>query len=83
MSKHIERIVPLLPGSPADVMLAEYPEIVRCRDCKHVNHDPEWQPDRRFKPVDMWTCHAEWCEGFEGDHPQVEPDGFCKWGERK
>lgn len=58
-------------------------EIVRCRDCKHVKHDPEWQPDRRFKPVDMWTCHAEWCEGFEGDHPAVEPDGFCKWGERK
>jgi len=57
-------------------------EVVRCRDCKHVKHDSEWQPDRRFKPVDMWTCHAEWCEGFEGDHPRVEPDGFCKWGER-
>ena len=58
-------------------------EIVRCRDCKHAHHDPAWQPDRRFKPVDLWSCHAEWCEGFEGDHPVVEPDGFCKWGERK
>ncbi len=64
-------------------MLTQREEIVRCRDCEHVKHDPEWQPDRRFKPVDMWTCHAEWCEGFEGDHPVVEPDGFCRWGERR
>ena len=66
-----------------ELRFQERERIVRCRGCKHVKHDPEWQPDRRFKPVDMWTCHAEWCEGFEGDHPQVEPDGFCSWGERK
>lgn len=58
-------------------------EIVRCRDCKHVHHCPDWQPDKRFKPKDIWICEAEWCMGFEGDHPLVEPDGFCKWGERR
>ena len=30
-------------------------EIVRCRDCQHVEHIPEWRPygDRRYKRV--WT----------------------------
>ena len=76
-------LIPRLEGLTLQIHFKTNGEIVRCRDCKHVKYDPEWQPDRRFKPVDLWTCHAEWCEGFEGDHPQVEPDGFCKWGERK
>lgn len=58
-------------------------EIVRCRDCKHVHHHPDWQPDKRFKPKDIWICEAEWCMGLEGDHPLVEPDGFCKWAIRR
>ena len=58
-------------------------EIVRCRDCRHIHHRPDWQPDKRFKPQDLWLCEADWCMGFEGDHPCVEPDGFCAWGERK
>lgn len=63
--------------------ISEYEEIVRCRDCKHVHHRPDWQPDKRFKPKDIWICEAEWCMGFEGDHPLVEPDGFCKWAIRR
>lgn len=58
-------------------------EIVRCRDCKDVHHRPNWQPDKRFKPQDLWLCEAEWCMGFEGDHPRVEPDGFCAWASRR
>lgn len=57
-------------------------EIVRCRDCKHVGHIPDFQPDKRFKPCDYWWCEAEWCEGLEGDNPTVEPDWFCACGER-
>ena len=59
--------------------------IVRCRDCKHVKHDPEWQPDgdRRYKPREVWFCRAEQWEGFEGDNPFVVPDGFCAWGEKE
>ena len=59
------------------------PNVVRCRDCKQVHHRPNWQPDKRFKPQDLWLCEAEWCMGFEGDHLCVEPDGFCAWGVRK
>ena len=58
-------------------------EIVRCRDCRHIHHRPDWQPDKRFKPQDLWLCEADWCMGFEGDHPCVEPDGFCAWAERR
>ena len=57
--------------------------IVRCRDCEYIWHRPDWQPDKRFAPMDMWICEAEWCTGFEGDHPAVTPDGFCAWAKRK
>lgn len=48
--------------------------IVRCRDCKHyVDH--EW-----FIATDVSdVCHF-WADG---NGVKVEPDGFCKWGERK
>lgn len=70
-----------LTNERGEIYLARADKIVRCRDCKHVVHRPEWQPDKRFKPIDLWVCEAEWCMGFEGDHPDVTPDGFCKWGE--
>ncbi len=44
-------------------------EIVRCRDCRHY--------------------HAEFngCDDFgdvwHDEYANVEPDGFCAWGERK
>ena len=76
-------VKPVLKPSPLAAKPIDATEIVRCRDCKHVKHTPEWQLDRRYKPEDAWWCHAEWCEGMGGDHPCVEPDGFCKWGERK
>lgn len=42
-------------------------EIVRCRDCKEYRD---------------WTCHSwQW---HNWDAPiEVEPDGFCAWGERR
>ena len=46
--------------------------IVRCRDCKHYS-DHEWVLVTDVSDV----CH------FFGDGVKVEPDGFCKWGERK
>ena len=47
-------------------------EIVRCRDCEH--YDPH--------PIDGGVCFLP--DG-DGDFArwEVEPDGFCKWGERK
>ena len=46
--------------------------IVRCKDCKHYS-DHEWVLVTDVSDV----CH------FFGDGVKVEPDGFCKWGERK
>lgn len=43
-------------------------EIVRCRDCEHCNEEHYGAWGR------VWHC-----ERF-GD---VEPDGYCKWGERR
>lgn len=47
-------------------------EIVRCRDCKH--YDPH--------PTDGGVCFLP--DG-DGDFArwEVEPDGFCNWGERR
>ena len=46
--------------------------IVRCRDCKHYA-EHEWIIATDVSDV----CH------FFGDGVKVEPDGFCKWGERR
>lgn len=48
-------------------------EIVRCRDCKHYN---DQEPGG-----EIGTCNL----GLEDLdlYSIVEPDGFCKWGERK
>lgn len=49
------------------------PLLVFCRECKHYR-DHEWIIATDVSDV----CH------FWGDGPvKVEPDGFCKWGERK
>jgi hypothetical protein len=46
--------------------------IVRCRDCKHYS-EHEWILVTDVSDV----CH------FFGGGVKVEPDGFCKWGERR
>lgn len=40
-------------------------EVVRCRDCLHFKKGEEEPP-------------IDWCDYF---HAEVEPDGFCAWGE--
>lgn len=52
-------------------------EIVRCRDCKYHESMTVSYLD---KPLSV--CVSEQWVGAEGDNPLVEPDGFCKWGER-
>ena len=44
------------------------PKIVRCRDCRH------------FMNGDSCKLQDEWNEFH---WLQVEPDGFCAWGERR
>lgn len=49
-----------------DVMVSrQREEIVRCRDCRHFKKGEEEPP-------------IDWCDYF---HAEVEPDGFCAWGE--
>lgn len=52
--------------------------IVRCHDCKYHDYMHVLYSDRPLS-----VCYSEQWKGAEGDNPLVEPDGFCKWGERK
>lgn len=56
--------------------------IVRCRDCKYLD-TPDWDEV-------LAAQHGEppaSCMRPDGDGDymrfEIEPDGFCKWGERK
>lgn len=77
MAERIEKIIPVLSGSQAAKAFEEYPELVRCRDCKYGEQDSGWfTPDGRL-----------WCMRPDGDGDymrfEVELDGFCAWGERR
>lgn len=49
--------------------VVELPEIVRCRNCAS------------FREED-WKCKSfQWRNCYES--PDVEPDGFCAWAERR
>lgn len=47
------------------------PKIVRCKDCDYYDH---WDACGRYREKHVcmhWDCL------------EIEPDGFCAWGERK
>ena len=55
----------------------EWVKVVRCRDCKHSHKDGT-----------LCNFFASWVPIAGGDEyecmpVEVEPDGFCKWGEPK
>lgn len=52
-------------------------EIVRCRDCEHAAHFFPWLTPSKRSSVEVWMCGLA-AEGFE-----IEPNGFCAWGERR
>lgn len=66
--------------------------IVRCRDCKHLNM-PEWDNTLAMLYGELpLTCDLlsinEWrMDGnrrvAETTFHEVEPNGFCAWGERR
>lgn len=45
--------------------------IVRCRDCVYMTN-------QKYKSYEYQTCSY-----FDSEYAEVEPDGFCKWGERR
>lgn len=46
-------------------------EIVRCRDCDYYDHWDASGPYREKHVCGYW------------DYYEINPDGFCAWGERK
>lgn len=59
---------------PEDVREA----IVRCKDCKHMHTVRSWLG----MDVDECWLHADPESGALGKE-RTEPNGFCKWGERR
>lgn len=56
---------------------ADLVAVVRCRDCKHFRIEP-WDEVLAAQ----YGAPPMICERT-GDMDDVEPDGFCAWGERK
>lgn len=46
-------------------------KIVRCRDCDYYDHWDASGPYREKHVCGHWDCL------------EIEPDGFCAWGERR
>ena len=52
------------------------PRIVRCRDCKHFT------PKGTHK-FENGKVNVDSCVYVRGYVVQINPDGFCAWGERR
>lgn len=85
MSEYIVRMPPDMPYEIRAELNAWYVEsepIVRCWDCKYLDM-PDWDDN-------LAACYGEpplFCMRPDGNGDymrfEVEPNGFCKWGERK
>lgn len=53
----------------------KFDELVRCRDCRHYYEAEEYHPQGNYKKL----C----CKHFFTFDDEVNPNGFCAWGERK
>ena len=70
-----------LANERGEISLARAGEIVRCRDCVYMF---DWAYDRTL--CKLWAFNdQDESESGNGNtlYPKVEPDGFCKWGERR
>jgi hypothetical protein len=73
MYKTMQAFKKSFPGKKDGVELAEYAEVVRCKDCKHYDNSEgiQWcKINSKFYPG-----------GF--DWHSFPEDGFCSYGERK
>ena len=78
MAEYIVRIPPDMPYEIRAELNAWYiasEPIVRCRDCKYYYEAEEYHPQGNYDR----RC----CKYFDTYNDEVEPDGFCKWGERR
>ena len=49
--------------------------IVRCRDCKYYYEAEEYHPQGNYD--------IRCCKYFDTYNDEVEPNGYCAWGEKK
>ena len=78
MSEHICELTPI-DSETWDTAIGE--EIVRCRDCKYARVRHPLNPITGIPAgIEDWRCDYFW---NADELPEVEPDGFCAWGERK
>ena len=60
---------------------AGYVKVVRCRDCKNAQVLHPLNPITGVPAgIEYWRCAHFWNADELCD---VEPDGFCAWGERR
>lgn len=55
-------------------------EIVRCRDCENMSEHHYRDMLGFGRETIVYKCDYFW---NADELPEVEPDGFCKWGERR
>lgn len=67
------------PVMKSEHVAVDLPEIVRCRDCD-LSHEDELGNLRCHGPLtDPWDYYND----EPSDGVEVEPSGFCAWGERR
>ena len=80
MAEYEDYIITIAPNDKVRDLVRccrSFAPIVRCRDCKHSTGDGTccWY----FSHYEQVGDDHEWDEVPD----DVEPDGFCKWGERR
>lgn len=69
------------PVMKSEHVAVTLPEIVRCRDCEHMRELHPLNPITGVPAgITIYRCSYFWTVD---ELPEVEPDGFCAWGERK
>lgn len=72
-----EYIVQIEPHEEGELyhLRGEPEPIVRCRDCESCDKD-KWECKRTYVDCGVYMSETVYL------HPDVDPDGFCSWGER-
>jgi len=65
-----------LPMTDVFISGDKLPEIVRCRDCALFVPQGTYRFNNR-------VVNKDTCDVIRGFVVQIDPDGFCAWGERR
>ena len=82
-AERVARVIDEQTLANVENQLAEfgYVKVVRCRDCVHCYED---RRNTAIGWVDIFVCDSkQWSTSSLMPSHTIEPDGFCKWGERR